>query len=90
MKQVNGEEFLKVVEKHYKTEPMTFHIPLNGGHKYRFNECVDQIATLIDLYFHTDIQDVGKINDLVDQEIVDAMRREVKMNELDDINGGSK
>ena len=74
----------------YETEPITFQIPSNGGDNYRFNECVAQIAQLIDRYFDTHVEDVSRINDLVDQEVVDAMRRQEKQNELDNINGGSK
>ena len=73
-----------------KTTELTFEIPLNGGYASRFNECVEQIAQLIDQYFDTDIEDVSRINDLLDREVVDAMRRQKKENELDQINGGSK
>ena len=73
-----------------KTTELTFEIPLNGGYASRFNECVEQIAQLIDQYFDTDIEDVSRINDLLDREVVDAMRRQAKENKLDQINGGSK
>ena len=39
-----------------KTDPITFEVPSNGGYNYRFNECVEQIAKLIDRYFDTDIE----------------------------------
>jgi len=74
----------------YQTEPITFQVPSNGGYDYRFNECADQIADLIDRYFDTQIEDMSRINDLLDREIVEAMRRQEKQNELDNINGGSK
>jgi len=74
----------------YETEPITFQVPSNGGYNYRFNECVEQIAQLIDRYFDTHVEDVSRINDLVNQEVVDAMRKQAKQNELDNINGGSK
>lgn len=74
----------------YQTEPITFRVPSNGGYNYRFNECVDQIADLIDRYFDTQIEDVSRISDLLDREICDAMGRQAKQNELDNINGGSK
>ena len=72
----------------YKTTELTFTIPLNGGDNYRMNECVEQIAQLIDQYFGTTIEDVTRINDLVDQEIVAGWRRE-RDNQVE-INGGSK
>ena len=72
----------------YKTTELTFTIPLNGGDNYRMNECVEQIAQLIDQYFGTTIEDVTRINDLVDQEIVASWRRE-RDNQVE-INGGSK
>lgn len=74
----------------YETEPITFLVPSNGGYNYRFNECVEQIAQLIDRYFDTHVEDVSRINDLVDREVCDAMSRQAKQNELDNVNGGSK
>jgi len=71
-----------------KTDPITFKVPSNGGYNYRFNECVEQIAKLIDRYFDTDIEDVTRINDLVDQEIVSSWRKE-RDNQVE-INGGSR
>ena len=71
-----------------KTDSITFEVPSNGGYNYRFNECVEQIAKLIDRYFDTDIEDVTRINDLVDQEIVSSWRRE-RDNQVE-INGGSR
>lgn len=71
-----------------KTDPITFEVPSNGGYNYRFNECVEQIAKLIDRYFDTDIEDVTRINDLVDQEIVSSWRKE-RGNQVE-INGGSR
>ena len=52
------------------------------------NECVEQIAQLIDQYFDTEIEDVTRINDLVDQEIIRSWRGE-SFNQVE-INGGSK
>jgi len=71
-----------------KTDPITFEVPSNGGYNYRFNECVEQIAKLIDRYCDTDIEDVTRINDLVDQEIVSSWRKE-RDNQIE-INGGSR
>jgi hypothetical protein len=73
----------------YKTTELTFTIPLNGGDNYRMNECVEQIAQLIDQYFGTTIEDVTRINDLVDQEIVASWREEISFNQAE-ANGGSK
>ena len=72
----------------YKTTELTFTIPLNGGDNYRMNECVEQIAQLLDQYFDIAIEDVTRINDLVDQEIVGSWRRE-RDNQVE-VNGGSK
>ena len=90
MKQVSGEEFLQEVEDYckVKTTKITFKVPLNGGDNYRMNECVEQIAQLLDQYFDTAIDDLTRINDLVDQEIVASWRRE-RDNQVE-INGGSK
>ena len=77
-------------DMNYITQKISFNVPQNGGYNYRFNECVDQIAQLIDRYFDTHVEDVSRINNLVDQEVVDAMRRQEKQNELENINGGSR
>ena len=74
----------------YITEKITFRVPQNGGFQYRFYECADQIADLLDFYFDLQIEDMSRITDLIDDEIVDAMRRQAKENELENINGGSK
>ena len=74
----------------YITEKITFRVPQNGGFQYRMYECADQIADLLDMYFNTQIEDISRITDLIDDEIVDAMRRQAKENELENINGGSK
>ncbi len=73
----------------YKTTELTFTIPLNGGDNYRMYECVEQIAQLIDQYFGTTIEDVSRITDLVDQEIVASWREERSFNQAE-ANGGSK
>lgn len=74
----------------YETEELKLDIPSNGGHNYRFNVCVEQIAQLIDRYFDTYIEDMSRINELVDQEIIEGMKKQHKQNQLDNINGGSK
>lgn len=74
----------------YITEPITFRVPQNGGFKYRFYECADQIADLLDMYFGTQIEDMSRITDLIDDEIKIAMDRQFRENQLDNINGGSK
>jgi len=71
-----------------KTTEITFEVPLDGGDNYRMNECVEQIAQLIDQYFGTAIEDVTRINDLVDQEISSSWRKDY-INQAE-INGGSK
>ena len=74
----------------YTTEEIIFKVPQNGGDQYRLYSCVDQIADLIDMYFGTTIEDTTNIHRLIDEEIVEAMRRQAKENELENINGGSK
>lgn len=76
------------MQRKIETTEITFKIPLDGSDNYRMNECVEQIAQLIDQYFDTEIEDVTRINDLVDQEIVASWRRE-RDNQVE-INGGSK
>ena len=74
----------------YITEKISFNVPQNGGFKYRFYECADQIADLLDFYFDTQIEDMSRITDLIDDEIKISMDRQFRENELDNINGGSK
>ena len=72
-----------------KTTELTFEVPLDGGDNYRMNECVEQIAQLIDQYFGTEIEDVTRINELVDQEISSSWKQERSFNQAES-NGGSK
>ena len=74
----------------YITEEIKFRVPQNGGHQYRLYECVDQIADLIDMYFHTAIEDTTNIYNLIEEEIKASKLREVEHNKLENINGGSK
>ena len=72
------------------TETITFRVPQNGGFQFRMYECADQIADLLDLYFDTQIEDISRITDLIDDEIKVAQDRQARENELENINGGSK
>tara|TARA_X000000950_G_scaffold43209_2_gene48400 strand:- start:7418 stop:7648 length:231 start_codon:yes stop_codon:yes gene_type:complete len=74
----------------YITEEIKFKVPQNGGDQYRLYSCVDQIADLIDLYFHTAIEDTTNIHNLIEEEIKASKLREVGYNKLENINGGSK
>lgn len=74
----------------YITEKIIFSVPQNGGFQYRMYECADQIADLIDIYFDTQIEDISRITDLIDDEIKVAQDKQARENELDNINGGSK
>ena len=74
----------------YITEKISFNVPQNGGDQYRFYECADQIADLIDMYFGIQIEDVSGITDLIEQEIKTSKLREVEHNRLENINGGAK
>ena len=77
------------MQRKHKTTEITFEVPLDGGDNYRINECVEQIAQLIDQYFGTAIEDVTRINDLVDQEISSSWKQERSFNQAES-NGGSK
>ena len=74
----------------YITQKISFNVPQNGGFQYRMYECADQIADLLDMYFGTQIEDISRITDLIDDEIKIAMDRQFRENQLDQINGGSK
>ena len=51
---------------------------------------LEEIADLLDLYFGTQIEDISRITDLIDDEIKVAQDRQARENELENINGGSK
>ncbi|MDB4348430.1 hypothetical protein OAA62_00795 [bacterium] len=55
-----------------------------------FNDCVEDIAHAIETYFDIEIEDVSRINDLVEQEIVEGYNHQAQYNRLDNINGGSR
>ena len=74
----------------YTTQKISFNVPTNGGDQYRMYECADQIADLLDLYYGTQIEDISRITDLIDDEIKVAQDKQARENELENINGGSK
>jgi len=78
------------IDMNYITEKISFNVPQNGGFQYRMYECADQIADLLDMYFDTQIEDISRITDLIDDEIKVAQDRQFRENQLDQINGGSK
>jgi len=56
-----------------------------------FYDCTEEIANVIEKHYpEVYIEDMERVNSLVDQEIVDAMRKQAKENYLENINGGSK
>jgi len=86
----HGAEKNYSIDMNYITEKISFNVPQNGGDQYRLYECVDQVADLIDMYFHTAIEDTTNIHNLIEEEIKASKLREAKYNKLDNINGGSK
>ena len=52
-----------------------------------FNDCVEDIAHAIETYFDIEIEDVSRINDLVEQEIVEGYNHQAQYNRLENING---
>ena len=57
---------------------------------YEENALVEQIATLLDKYLETEIEDLTNINNLVEIEKKEAKLTQQLQNNLDEINGGSK
>ena len=60
-----------------------------------FNECAEEIAQVLEKHFEViefnPIEDMERINNLVDQEILDGGRRQMmKWQPQHQINGGSK
>jgi flagellar motor switch protein FliG len=62
------------------------------GYAESFYECTEEIAKVLEKHFPSliEIDDRSRINDMVDQEIVNAGRRQHEQNLMDEINGGSK
>lgn len=74
-------------------ETITFKIPsFDSGYNHRFNVLSEQVAQLLDISLGTNIgdEDMGEINNFVDIQVCNAIDRQAKQNELDNINGGSK
>ena len=57
---------------------------------YEENALVEQIASLLDKYLKTEIEDLTNINNLVEIEKKEAKLTQQLQNNLDEINGGSK
>lgn len=57
----------------------------------RFYNCTEEIANVIEKYYEeVYIEDTDRINTLLQEEINEAKRKQVKENYLENINGGSK
>ena len=55
-----------------------------------FNNCTEEIAQVLEAHFDLEIEDVSRINNLIEQEIKLGYKQQAKQNELDNINGGSR
>lgn len=62
----------------------------NKSHTEAFNDCTEEIAQVLEAHFDLEIEDVSRINDLIEQEIKFSYKQQAKQNELDNINGGSR
>jgi hypothetical protein len=54
------------------------------------NELAEKIATLLDKYLDTSIDDMTHINELIQKEKKEARLEQQFQNNLDAVNGGSK
>ena len=57
---------------------------------YEENQLIEQIATLLDKYLGTEIEDLTNIIKMVETEKKEAKIRQQMQNNLDEVNGGSK
>jgi len=56
-----------------------------------FYDCTEEIANVIEKYYpEVYIEDMDKVNTLLQEEINEAKRNQARENYLKDINGGSK
>jgi len=53
-------------------------------------DCVEDIANIIEKYFKLTIEDIRKIGDLVDEIIKESDIQQEKENTANEINGGSR
>jgi plasmid maintenance system antidote protein VapI len=57
---------------------------------YEENQLIEQIATLLDKYLGTEIEDLTNIQKMVDVEKKESKIQQLVQNNLDEVNGGSK
>jgi vacuolar-type H+-ATPase subunit E/Vma4 len=57
---------------------------------YEENQLIEQIATLLDKYLETEIEDLTNIQKMVDAEKKESRLQQLLQNNLDEVNGGSK
>tara|TARA_Y100000310_G_scaffold94189_1_gene91812 strand:- start:269 stop:451 length:183 start_codon:yes stop_codon:yes gene_type:complete len=57
---------------------------------YEENQLIEQIATLLDKYLGTEIEDLTNIQKMVDVEKRESKIQQLVQNNLDEVNGGSK
>ena len=56
-----------------------------------FYNCTEEIANVIEKYYpEVYIEDMDRVNTLLQEEINEAKRKQAKTNYLENINGGSK
>ncbi len=56
-----------------------------------FYDCTEDIAKVLEKHYpQIYVEDMERINILVQEELAEANRRQARENRLDDINGGSK
>ena len=56
-----------------------------------FYDCTEEIANVIEKYYpEVYIEDMDKVNTLLQEEINEAKRKQAQENYLENINGGSK
>jgi hypothetical protein len=66
--------------------------PPQLGYSESFNNCTEEMAKVLEKHFPEviEIEDMSRINNLVDEEIIAGGRRQHEQNLADEINGGSR
>ena len=62
----------------------------NKGYVEAFYECAEDIAQTLEAYYDVEVEDMTRINELIEAEIKADRERQAQYNRLENINGGSR
>ena len=73
-----------------KGEKIDMKTKQDKGYVETFYECAEDIAQTLEAYYDVEVEDMTRINELIEAEIKADRERQAQYNRLENINGGTK